>query len=38
MAENMADFVALIAEKQGTAIPNEIVRELANYIFDNKLT
>jgi hypothetical protein len=31
----MAEFVALVAEKQGKMMPNEIIRELTKQIFHN---
>jgi hypothetical protein len=31
----MAEFVALVSEKQGNVMPNEIIRELTKQIFHN---
>jgi len=31
----MAEFVALVSEKQGNQMPNEIIRELTKQIFHN---
>jgi len=35
LAPHMAEFVALVAEKQGNVMPNEIIRELTKQIFHN---
>lgn len=36
LAPYMAEFVGLVADKQGPQMPNEIIRELINQIFSNE--